>query len=374
MQVKKMNEIRGTDVMDWTPDMPPGPIEGPDAWSGAEMAKNDDWIHHLTDDEIAELEAASRAVMDSGADLLDIGRDEFPLPTFGATVLEMRNELLRGRGFVLIRGLPVEHLGREMAGIAYWGIGAHLGHARPQNAHGHLLGHVRDIGYDSLKNPEHRIYQTTQRQYYHTDTADIVGLLCLQQAKSGGASSIISSVSIYNEMLRADPDLTAVMFHPFYIDHRGEVPPDSPPYYPVPTFNYVDGRLSSLYVRQYIESAQRFPDVPRLSDKQIAALDLMDAVMYDGDLALEMHFRPGDIQILHNPQIFHGRLPFEDWPEPERKRHLLRLWLCPPDGRTLPHWYAGRWDSIEIGDRGGLSVDGMVRKAPLRFEDALPGA
>jgi hypothetical protein len=367
-----MNDIRPIDSKDWKPELPPGPIEGADAWLGADMAKSDEWIHHLTDQEIAELEGAARGVIDRGLELLDVGKEEFPLPAFGPVLSKICEEVLRGRGFILLRGLPVDRLGRDLAAVAYWGLGAHLGKARPQNGHGHLLGHIRDIGYDADNNPNHRVYQTAAQQFYHTDTCDIVGLLCLHQSKSGGASSVISSVTIYNEMLRADPELTEVLFHPLYIDHRGEVPPGSPPYYLVPPFNYVAGRLSSLYVRQYIESAQRFPDVPRLTDRQIAAMDLLDVVMGRDDLALKMDFRPGDIQLLHNPQVFHGRLPFEDWSEPERKRHLLRLWLCPPDGRPLPHWYAGRWDSIEIGDRGGLYVADMTLKTPLHFEDALP--
>ena len=368
-----MNEIRDVGSKDWKPEMPPGPIAGRDAWRGADIANSDEWIHHLTDDEIGELEGAAREVMDQGLDLIDVGKEEFPLPTFGSTLLAIRDEILRGRGFILLRGLPVERLGRDLAGIAYWGLGTHLGKAMAQNGAGHVLGHVRDIGFDADSNPEHRVYQTTARQFYHTDSCDIVGLLCLQRSKSGGASSIISSVTVYNEMLRADPKLTEVLFHPLYIDHRGEVPTGGRPYYPVPPFNFVDGRLSSLFVRQYIESAQRFADVPRLTSTQIAALDLLDTVMMErDDLALNMDFRRGDIQLLHNPQIFHGRLPFEDWPEPEHKRHLLRLWLCPPDGRPLPQWFAGRWRTIEIGDRGGLDVPGMVLTAPLHFEDALP--
>jgi hypothetical protein len=137
------------------------------------------------------------------------------------------------------------------------------------------------------------------------------------------------------------------------------------PWFAIPVFNWHAGALSTIYVRRYIESARRFPEVPRLTPRQVEALDALDTVVEDPALTLFMDFEPGDVQLLHNHQILHDRTEYEDWPEPERKRHLLRLWLCPPDGRPLPPCFAPRYGSVTIGDRGGIVVPGATLSAPL---------
>jgi len=344
--------------------MPPGPIGGPSAWRGAEMAKSGDWIYALSARETGEIEAALGSVKRRKLEILDITRAEFPLPTLGPALDRLHRELLQGRGFVLIRGIPREKYSTAEMATIFWAIGAYFGRAVSQNAKGHVLGHVRDLGY-RIQDPNVRTYQTTRRQYYHADSCDFVGLICLQKARRGGLSAIVSSVTLYNEMLARDPALTRVLFEPFCVDRRGEVPPGMKPYYTIPVFNWHAGLLTTYYVRRYIESAQRFEDVPRLTDQQIKALDLFDSLADDPLLHLKMDFEPGDIQLLHNHQILHDRTDFEDWLEPERKRHLLRLWLCPPDGRPMPEVFAQRWGSVAIGDRGGIRVAGATLNAPL---------
>ena len=342
--------------------MPPAPIAGPSAWRGADLARSTDWIHRLSATERAELDAAMRAVI--GRDLLTVTRAEFPLPTFGATLDAIRRELLGGRGFILLRGIEAARYSfRELATI-YWGLGMHLGKAVSQNGAGHVLGHVRDVGRDE-HDPNARIYQTTKRQTYHTDSCDIVGLLCVNKAKRGGLSSLASSVTVYNEMRARRPDLAAALFEPFCFDRRGEVPDGMQPWYTTPIFNWYGGVLTTMYVRRYIESAQRFEQVPRLTATQREALDLFDAIVEDPAINLFMDFEPGDIQLVHNHQTVHDRTEFEDWPEPERKRHLLRLWLCPPDGRPLPPSFAPRYGSVTVGDRGGILVPGSRLTVPL---------
>jgi hypothetical protein len=339
-------------------------IDGPAAWIGAELRRSDGWMHHLAPAELDELDAALRATQRQGLGLLEIGRETFALPSFGRTLARLLDTLLNGRGFVLIRGIPLERYTRHEAATIYWGIGAHLGRPVPQNAQGHLLGHVRDLGLE-LKDPAVRVYQTTERQTFHTDSCDIVALLCLQKSKSGGLSSLTSSMSVYNEMVRRRPDLAALLFEPFATDRRGEVPEGMRPYFMQPVFNEHEGYLSTIYARRYIESAQRFPEVPRLTEAQREALDLFDSLAEDTALRLDMAFEPGDMQFLQNHTILHDRTAYEDWPEPERKRHLLRLWLCPREGRPLPPVYAQRYGSVEIGNRGGIRVPGQQLQAPL---------
>jgi hypothetical protein len=213
-----------------------------------------------------------------------------------------------------------------------------------------------------------RIYETRERQTYHTDSSDIVCLLCLRPAKSGGLSSLVSSVTIFNEMRRRRPDLLRVLFEPIETDRRGEMLEGQKPYFSIPVFSLHQGFLSVIYQRQYIESARRFPDVPPLTPVQIEALDLFDSLANDPSLHLYMEFQPGDIQIVHNHTVLHDRTAFEDWPDPERKRHLLRLWLAPANARPLPPVYAERYGSIVAGDRGGVRVKGTTATAPIDAE------
>jgi hypothetical protein len=341
-------------------------IEGPSAWVGAELARRPaEWTYELTQAEIAEIERAAAGVREAGLDLGTITRQTFPLPTLGPTLDRLRREILDGRGFVLIRGLPVAGKNLVDNAAAYLGIGSHLGHARSQNAMGHILGHVRDMGLSAEKDPNVRIYQTTERQTFHTDSCDIVGLLCLKTARSGGLSSIVSSMTIYNEMATKRPDLVRRLFAPFATDRRGEVPEGKKPYFEIPVYNDHAGFLSVLYARRYITSARRFPEVPPLAPEDVAALDLFDDLANDARLRLDMEFKPGDMQFLHNHTILHDRTAYEDWPEPENKRHLLRLWLAAPGARPLPAIYAERYGSITVGDRGGIICPGTRLNVPV---------
>jgi Taurine catabolism dioxygenase TauD, TfdA family len=334
------------------------------AWCGAEMVGREDWTERLFKAEIAEVETVVGQLERSNADLTQISAKDVPLPTLAPRLRGVSDEVMKGRGFVLIKGLPVERWTRRQAAIAFLVIGVQLGNLRMQNAEGHLLGHVRDLGRSS-EDPNTRIYQTRERQTFHTDSCDVVGLLCLRTAKSGGLSGLVSSTTIFNEMRRRRPDLLNVLLQPIETDRRGEVPEGSKPYFNIPVFNYHDGLVSASYQRQYIESARRFPGVKPLSPLQVEALDLFDQLANDPKLNLMMELQPGDIQLVHNHTILHDRTAFEDYPEPERKRHLLRLWLAPPGARTLPEVYKERFGSITPGDRGGVVVAGAKPTIPF---------
>ncbi len=341
----------------------PEVIRGPSAWYGRQMAASTEWLEYLSDAEIDEIDAATQRLVSDGKDIPSIHKKDFPLPTLGPRLRRILDEILNGRGFVLLRGLPVERWSKFESATAFFGLGTYLGNARSQNAQGHVLGHVRDLGMSS-SDPSVRIYQTNERQGYHTDSSDIVGLLCLRSAKSGGYSSLISSVSLYNEMRRRRPDLVSLLFEPIATDRRGEIPEGQKPYFEIPVFNWHAGLLSAIYQRKYIDSARRFVGSP-LSPQLKEALDLLDALCDDPKLYLSMEFRPGDMQFVHNHTLFHDRTAFEDWPDPERKRHLLRLWLAPPEARPLPPIFAVRYGSVTRGDRGGVIVKGTKLVAPI---------
>ena len=350
---------------------PPPPIRakiaGPSAWVGADMKHREaEWAYRLSPAEIAEIDAAVRTVQARGLDLAAITRADFPLPTLGPVLDRLRGDVLDGRGFVLLRGLPVEDRPIEENATAYWGLGAYFGSARSQNGKGHLLGHVYDLGKGlSETNPTIRSYATAERQRFHIDRADLVALLCLRRAKSGGASAIVSSMTLHNVMAERRPDLLERLYQPFPTDRRGEVPEGKGPFYEAPVFNPHDGYVSVLYSRLHIGSSQRFPEARRLTPEDMEALEMFGDLAGDPELRLDMNFMPGDIQILHNHTILHARSGYEDWPEVERKRHLLRLWLCPPDARPLPPVFAEVYGRIAVGDRGGIICPGTRLHAPL---------
>jgi hypothetical protein len=276
--------------------------------------------------------------------------------------------VLDGRGFVLLRGLPVDKWSRRLSAIAFLGLGLHWGSLRSQNKAGHLLGHVKNLGLSS-RDPNVRIYQTSERQNYHTDSCDVVALLCLQPARSGGLSSLVSSVTIFNEMRKRRPDLARVLFERIETDRRGEVSEGQKTYFSIPVFNWYGDLLSTIYHRSYIESARRFSDVPALTGVQVAALDLFDSLANDPALNFQMAFQAGDIQLVHNHTLLHDRTAFEDWAEPERKRHLLRLWLAPEKARPLPAIFAERYGSVVPGLRGGVEVPSTRYTTPWEAED-----
>ena len=341
-------------------------LHGPAVWRGPDMAARRDWVETFSAEDIAEIEAASRplAQADTAADIANIRVADFPLPTLGPRLARIRHDVLHGRGFVLLRGLPVQRWSRRESATAFFGLGTYFGHAVSQNAKGHVLGHVQDLGLHA-DDPNVRIYQTHERQTFHTDSADIVGLMCLHTAKAGGDSALVSSNTLWNELRERAPELAARLLEPIATDRRGEVPAGEKPYFTIPVFNWFDGHMSAIYQRQYIASAQRFADAPRLTPAHLAALDLFDQLANDPTLHFLMTLEPGDMQLVHNHTLLHDRTAFTDWPEPTRKRHLLRLWLAPPDARALPPVFAQRYGSVQPGARGGVPA-GVPLNAPLQ--------
>ncbi len=343
----------------------PSEFTGPSAWTGQQMsAREHEWIVDLSPEDIADLEQAARHYLSLGRDIGEISKADFPLQRFDGHLQHLRDKLINGIGFEVIRGLPVQSYTQEMAAAIFCGVGAHLGSARSQNAQGHILGHVRDIGADS-NDPNTRIYQTHERQTFHTDSADIVGLLCLRDAKEGGDSLLVSAETIYNRMRAECPDLLQRLFDPIATDRRGEVPEGMQPFMTIPPFCWHDGKLTVFYQRQYIDSAQRFPDAMRLTPDHVAALDRFDALANDPEMYLTMRLQPGDMQFVYNHSQLHDRTGFTDWPNPDERRHLFRLWLSPEGDRELPEVFKQRYGTIDVGNRGGIITKGTRLNAPL---------
>lgn len=343
--------------------------QGPEAWYGSDMSqRRSEWTRAWSGAELAEIEAAVEGVMAKGLRILDVGTAQFPLPTVAPILQDIRREVLHGRGFMMLRGLPVERWSIEQAAIAYWGLGTYLGEPCSQNAKGHVLGHVKDLGRD-YHDPLARGYQTSARLPYHTDASDIVGLLCWRPGKEGGLSSIVSSTTVYNELAKRHPKMCRILMQPFCRTRWGEVGEGRSPWAEVPVFMPSVDRMVVSYVRSAITKGQLLDGVPKLTDSQLEALDALDAMTEDAALTLSMEFRPGDIQLLCNHSIMHGRTAYEDWPEPERRRHLLRLWLACEDGPELPEAFSRNYQKTTASGRpNGVFIPGVPHVAPLEAE------
>jgi hypothetical protein len=303
--------------------VPAEPIDSPAAWRGAALrGRPEDWLEHLRAAEIRELEAATDAC--DGRSLEQIDRAGFPLPNLAERIRDWSGTLARGRGFVVVRGLPVERWGPERSARAYWGIGHHLGIPGAQNPANELLGHVVDYGEESA-DPLVRRYRTAGNIDFHCDAADVVGLLCLQPAEVGGQSRIASSVAVFNELVAGDPTLAHRLFEPLALDARGEERPGARPWTPVPPARFsADRGLSTFWHSEYFRSAERHEDV-QYDAQAHALLDRYDALCADPHMHLDMWLEPGDMQFISNHTTVHARTAYED--TPARRRHLLRLWL-----------------------------------------------
>jgi len=343
----------------------PNNLETSAAWEGSAMSSNPQlWMWKLEENEIEELLFATKVFLQSGVPLENISKSNFKLTSLEKKLSLIKEDLTNGIGFRVIRGLDIDNLSREEIAAIFMGIGAHIGVPRSQNAKGHLLGHVRNIGAD-VTDTNSRIYQTNQRQTFHTDSADVVALICLQTAQSGGESLLVSAETIYNEMLKRRPDLAKLLFESIATDKRGEIEPGKKPYFSIPVFSWYKEKLSVIYQRQYIESAQRFEGVPSLTPLHIEALDLFDELANDSTLNISMQLQKGDMQFVHNHSMLHDRGSFIDWPDLDKRRHLLRLWLSVPNDRELPDIFSERFGTTTVGNRGGIILENTMPHVPL---------
>jgi hypothetical protein len=338
------------------------PVIDPAGWIPHSLGDVENWCYHLTDSDADALIDAANQVRDKNIPLEEVSKENFMLNgTFRGVLADVREELRNGRGIVMLRNFPVEQLDRQRQAIAYLGLGAFLGKPVSQNMKGHILGHVKDLGGD-YANPNTRGYFTRSEMRCHADPCDFVGLLCLQTAKSGGASCVASSVAIYNILLERRPDLVQVLVEDFYRSRKGDINPGQKPWFKQPFFSFDDGYFSAVGAGSAIDKANGLPGVPPLTPIQQEAIEVYRQVCEE--CLTDIPFKSGDIQFLNNYVALHTRRDYEDWSEPERKRHLLRLWLSDPDSRPAPVSQRDGYRS-----RGILPV-GVKLNAPLDVFEA----
>lgn len=335
----------------------PGPVGGELAWRTVDLENNQSWIHRLDENDIAELEQAAARTKEQGIDILDIRREDFPLSHVAPKLALLRNDILNRFGFGYMRGLPVAKYDRDMLMRIYWGLSLHLGDIVPQNRNGHMIGHVIDIG-TKVDDYNKRLTQTSAGLSFHSDSCDVVGLVCIHTAMRGGESALVSAIAVHDEMMRRAPELCRALYQPVTVDRRGEVPEGKQPWMRIPVFMWQGGQLNAYApLEEYLNSARRFEDAPKMTDQQWEATKLFFSICNDPTFSIKIPFEPGDFQFVQNHVVLHSRTSFEDWPDQAEKRHLMRIWISFPDGRELHPAIAERWVNIARGTvRGGVNI------------------
>lgn len=338
------------------------PVTHPHGWRRAEVESDPSWAVRLSDPEIADFETGLDSASRSGRGLFDLSRRDFAFgPAATRRLRASVEETQHGRGFQLMRGFPVERWSVDDARLLFWGLGLHLGVPRPQGKASQFMSDVSDAG-GTYRSTAGRGYNTKSALDFHADGSDLVGLLCLRTARSGGESLIASSVAAHNAMLAERPDLVRSLYGLFTFSRQGEQAPEEPLHYEAAIFGVKDGRFACRHIRNHIKSAQlSFPEVPRLTALQTEALDYFDAVLCRPELCFRMNFEPGDLQLINNHVVLHSRTDYEDFDEPSRKRHLLRLWIASPDAPALPaSWALAYKDVSARAVRGGFRGTGIT--------------
>ncbi|EME39978.1 hypothetical protein DOTSEDRAFT_74740 [Dothistroma septosporum NZE10] len=361
----------------------PKEINGPTVWKAEDYRNNPErWTHGFSEEEIAELGTAADAFIASETPLAGMTKALFPVPKLDNFFEAVRNEIVNGKGFILFKNIPVQEWGLHKSAVAYMGLGAYFGYFVSQNGKGHVLGHVKDLGEDPTQKDKVRIYRTNAKQYFHTDGADLVGLLCMAKALEGGESDIVSTHHVFNTLQRENADVVETLVTPnWYFDRKGEQSEGEDPWYKSAIIlreNDPQGspRVWAKFDPNNVTSLARYnsgPDakIPPLSDKQKHALQVFEETC--SRLALHMILDPGDIQLLSNPHVFHARTAYKDYPpgtvdehgRPRVRRHLMRLWLSVPEDEG--GWKLPFHDSREK-KRGGIQVNDHAPVCPIDAE------
>ena len=309
-------------------------IQSISAWEAADFKNNNTWKKVLNNEQVKELLEALGNVKNLNKKFPNFSKKEFILNTLGAELNSWAKELENGSGFMLLKNIPIHGLNEEDTNILYYGLGLYLGEPVRQNPSGDLIGKVMNIG--DLSDRQTRVYETNAYLPYHSDPSDLVGLLCIRKAKSGGISSLISSHAMYNEILDNYKEYLSILYKPMYYPHLGGSEPALSPIY-----SFYENKMTCRYMRQYIELGHDMMNSP-LSNIEIEALDLMDFIMEQKNLRLDMMLEPGDLQLVNNYNVLHSRTSFEDYEKLSHRRKKLRLWLKSRHARNFGYIFQGR--------------------------------
>lgn len=341
----------------------------PQAWLAADLDQDKSWVQHLSEEEISGIERALAHAKSCNKDPLSMTADDFPMGEAATAAMQRAFKATQERwGLCLVKGFPVDRWSEDDAKLVFWGVGLHVGLARTQNRASDIMTDVRDVG-ASYKTKNGRGYNTNAGLDFHMDSGDVVALLTLQTAKSGGESKITSSIALRDEVARRRPDLIDVLKKPFFHSYQGTQDSSQRPYYQCPILGSDPDYFALRANRKNTMAAQAdFEDVPRLDPEQLEALDLLEEILPDPKFCFSMWLERGDMQLLNNYVNLHSRTSFEDHEELSRKRHLLRLWLALPISQPLPPEWEEYYGDVRPGSvRGGVRGS-AISKAFIDYE------
>jgi hypothetical protein len=303
-------------------------ITGPAAWTSRGIGGKAGLVQRLTDAQLAAFDtvlARTRHMKPQQAT-----REDFDHPEIKALTDGLSETIRYGRGAVLLTGVtPATHSEEDMERI-YWGIGVRLGDPAVQSMLGDRLGHVQHVKDD----PVARGYRSNEELSPHTDSYRVVGLMCLQQAETGGLSRIVSSLAIHNEILTTRPDLLEPLYDGYYYAVAEAQFSDRPVSdIKIPIFGCVDGIVSCNFVRFFMQQAAKLRG-ETLPPKLAEAIDYFAEIAERDDIGIQFMLQPGEMLLWHNFQMLHARNAYQD--SPQHTRHLLRLWLNVESDRPVP--------------------------------------
>jgi hypothetical protein len=302
------------------------PIDHPRAWRGAELGQDGPWLILLTAADRAELHRALQHAQRSNVPMLHLTQRDFPLEAMAAKLAALADTIRHGSGFSVMRGLDISDYDDAEVGLLFWGMGLYLGAPLGQNPQGDLLGHVFDQG-RSYGNIDVRGYETNAHLPFHSDSCDLLGLMCLRRGVSGGLSSLVSSTTVHNEILAEHPEYLGLLYNGFqYIRRELALTGAGVSEHRIPVFGHRDGVVSSRYLRNQINAGAVKLGVP-LTAMETEALDFLDATTQRADLRLDFMLEPGDMEFANNYTTLHSRTEFVNGASPQQQRHMLRLWL-----------------------------------------------
>ncbi|KAF8424962.1 hypothetical protein EV426DRAFT_75425 [Tirmania nivea] len=326
----------------------PARVDGPIVWEGSDWADEGQWVYQLSDAELKEVDAALEYFRGTGMALGYISRETFPLPAVGPVLKGLARELYSGRGFFVLRSIPVDKYTKAELVTVYAGLvslffffffffkrasssrglaglSSHVGSARGrQDPTGAMLAHIKDLTASHAREQGgigNSAY-TTDKQVFHTDVGDLIALLAVQTAAQGGMSRLSSAGRVYNDIAAARPDLIHTLAGPWPLDSFG----GSPGYTTRPLLYSEQGRIVIQYSRRHFTgygAQTRSPHIPAISEAQAEALDALHFTAEKYSLGL--NFRKGDIQYINSLGLLHSRDAFQD--DEQHTRHLIRLWL-----------------------------------------------
>lgn len=335
--------------------IPTAPIYGPTYWTPHDLDQSQDWHYTLTASDASEIKQAVEHIRNNNIDYLNINPGSFELPELGKKFKQIDHELNNGWGLFQLHGLPTAELDEMDNMRMALGVSSYFGKFRGQNKQNWVVSHIRDFGIDPSL-PISLPSRTNQGTNMHCDSSDITTLTCLGVSKSGGESAVANAQQIHNHMLEHHPDLHRELFSLIPYDRKNEIGPGQDPWFMMAICSWYQQQLTTSFNIQYVESCQQLmPQAPRLTSTQWDAVRMYDILTRDPKFCYKYHFQPGDLQLLCNHVMVHGRSTFQN--DADHVRHLLRIWVSPEHGRSLPEYFIPRWGSNMPGARGGVKVN-----------------